>query len=172
MCTADRMTGWLKDYGGRQSCSAAGQCACMTSTPDLLACLCLNFGSGAVRSRTMISAQGFRALRPFSITSDITAPCSKAAGGREMPLNAAGLRVQIVWATQEGGWKAAWESGHRVGGDPVDHYLGDGPGSDGHGRTRRGRGGFRPYTATFSNFLGRCAEFATPGMGRTARHLR
>jgi hypothetical protein len=37
----DRTTGWSKDYGRRQRCSAARQCACMTSTPDLLACPCL-----------------------------------------------------------------------------------------------------------------------------------
>jgi hypothetical protein len=52
----DRMTGWLKDYGRRQRCSAARQCACMTSTPDLLACPCLNFSSGAERSGAETSA--------------------------------------------------------------------------------------------------------------------
>jgi hypothetical protein len=50
-----------------------------------------------------------------------------------------------------------WESGHRSGGDQVDHYLGEDPGSDGRGRTYKCCSGFRPYTLTISNFLGRSA---------------
>src|SRR5215218_3533700 len=50
MCTADRMTGWYKDCVRRRRSSGAGQCACTTSTPDLLACLRLKFSSGAARS--------------------------------------------------------------------------------------------------------------------------
>jgi hypothetical protein len=47
--------------------------------------------------------------------------------------------------------------GPSSGCDQVDHYLGEDPGSDGRGRTYKCCGGFRPYTPTFSNFLGRCA---------------
>jgi hypothetical protein len=39
----------------------------------------------------------------------------------------------------------------------IDHYLGEDRGSDGRGRTYKSCGGFRPYTPTISNFLGRCA---------------